>query len=169
MDPQIIDLRSLTLAGFSFFGDPFDTSNVWQSENQIGRLWSRLMDYLQGGKDAVLGMIDPGVAYEVHIHNLKTPETGHFEVFVGVEVEDIQALPVDLLVKVLPSSSYAVFQMKGAQILGDWELDIQHWLEQSRYREAHTYNFQYYDQRFLGLDRIDDSEIDVYIPIVEQE
>jgi predicted transcriptional regulator YdeE len=165
MDVKIVELPRLILAGFSFYGDPFETSNVWTSANQIGRLWERLMAQMAGEKDTLPAVVDPGVGYGIHIYNQETEETGQFEVFVGLEVDDIRDLPVDVLVKVLPPSTYAVFSIRGAKIIGDWYEGIDRWLTENLYKEAHSYNFQYYDQRFLGLDRIEESEIDVYVPI----
>jgi predicted transcriptional regulator YdeE len=165
MGVKIVELPRLILAGFSFYGDPFETSNVWTSANQIGRLWERLMAQMAGEKNTLPAVVDPGVGYEIHIYNQETEETGQFEVFVGLEVDDIRDLPVDVLVKVLPPSTYAVFSIRGAKIIGDWYVGIDRWLTENLYKEAHLYNFQYYDQRFLGLDRIEESEIDVYVPI----
>jgi len=49
--------------------------------------------------------------------------------------------------------------------VGDWEQEILAWLDQNGYRESYPFNFQYYDARYKGLDSVDDSEIDVYLPI----
>ena len=60
----------------------------------------------------------------------------------------------------------AVFTFEGQQINSDWPRMIyQEWLPNSGYQEAYRYNFQLYDQRFKGIDRLDESAIDVYVPI----
>jgi predicted transcriptional regulator YdeE len=43
------------------------------------------------------------------------------------------------------------------------------WMLQEGYKYAHPYGFQLYDSRFVGLDQLGSSEIDVYIPVIRQE
>ncbi len=49
MEPKITDRERISLAGLSFFGDPFKEKGGWTGENEIGRLWKRFMAYLGGG------------------------------------------------------------------------------------------------------------------------
>jgi predicted transcriptional regulator YdeE len=75
-------------------------------------------------------------------------------------------VPVELLVKVLPPTQYAVFTLHGEEITSDWPRRIyQEWLPGSGYEPTHQYNFQYYDERFKGIDKINESTIDVYVPV----
>ncbi len=165
MEPTIIERGQIMLIGFSFFGDPFQASSEWTEENEIGRLWNRLMAYLAERGDS-LKHLKPDVGYELHVEHPETAAKGHFEVFVGLEIERLEAAPVELLLKILPATQYAVFTLRGQQINSDWPRYIyQEWLPGSGYQAAYPYNFQYYDQRFKGLDRLDESEIDVYVPI----
>jgi predicted transcriptional regulator YdeE len=85
-----------------------------------------------------------------------------------MEIQEAGQTPIDLLVKVLPKSTYAVFTMRGGQITSDWEDEIGQWLKQNEYRVAFPYMFQYYDARFKGMDRIEELEIDFYIPIEKE-
>jgi predicted transcriptional regulator YdeE len=165
MKAKIKQLDRLLLAGMSFFGDPFEASSPWTEENQIGRLWRRLMVYYEAQKGKIAWSGDPSASYEVHIHTPETEAQGLFEVFVGFKVSEIALVPVDLVVKVLPGAAYAVFNLKGSAITSDWEQGVSDWMAENGYREAYGFNFQYYDQRFKGMDRIAQSEIDVYIPI----
>ena len=165
MQPKIITEKSIILAGMSFYGDPFDTSNAWTEENQIGRLWQRLMRYFERNRDALSWDLHQTANYEVHIYGPETETEGLFEVFVGFKITDISLVPYDMVVKVLPPTGYAIFTLTGKAIFEDWEKEIRAWLDENSYQDAYPYNFQYYDQRFKGLDRIEESQIDVYIPI----
>ena len=166
MEPRIVEKGEIILVGFSFFGDPFATSAGWTEENEIGRVWQRLMTYLENHGSRVKHVKDAGLSYEVHIGQEETDSRGHIEVFVGMEVEKLEDVPVELLVKILPSTKYAVFTLKGEQITSDWSKTIYHeWLPQSGYGQVHRYGFQCYDHRFKGLDNIDESELDIYVPI----
>ena len=96
----------------------------------------------------------------------KRPKKGMYEIFTGVAVDDLADAPVELLIKVLPPSTYAVFTMQGQQIISDWHQAIYHeWQPQSGYQVSGGYSFQFYDHRFKGLDRVDESELDVYMPV----
>ncbi len=166
MQPRIVETKSITLIGMSFYGDPFDTHAGWDEDNQIGLLWKRFMGFL--GKNQLIGaLMRAGAFYEVHICGEETNEKGLFEVFVGVEfeVEQLKSVPAELSIKNLPATQYAVFTFQGQEIIADWEKIIQDWLLTSGYQSAGSYNFQYYTERFKGMDRLDESVLDVYAPI----
>jgi predicted transcriptional regulator YdeE len=165
MQPSITKKEKIILVGMAFYGDPFETSAGWTEENQIGRLWQRLMGHLAENPDSIQQRATTNTSYEVHVYNAETKTKGFFEVFVGVPVEGLKAVPVDLLVKILPATQYAVFTLRGEQISSDWHLEINRWLLKTGYRQALPFSFQYYDERFKGLDQIEDSILDVYIPI----
>ncbi len=161
MQPKIIDSEKIILAGMSFYGDPFDTHSGWDEENHIGQLWKRFFRFLAKKGEA----IQPSGLYEVHIYSDETREKGLFEVFVGFQVTEISEIPLELLIKVLPVTQYAIFTFQGEQITADWEKIMEQWLADSGYQSPNTYNFQYYDERFKGMDQLAESTLDVYIPI----
>lgn len=166
MEPTIVERDQILLAGLGFFGDPFAASGGWTEENEIGRLWNRFGAYTAHHGDRIKHIESSCVYYEVHITHAETAEKGHFEVFVGVEIAQLEDLPVEMSVKMLPSTTYAVFTLKGKQITSDWPRMIyQEWMPGSGYEEAYRYTFQLYDQRFKGLDELDASALDVYVPI----
>ena len=165
MQPAILDKPEILLVGMSFYGDPFDTSDVWTEENQIGRTWKRLNTYLAQHSQAILHRTAADVFYEVHVYGEETYTQGRFEVFSGVPVERLEAVPVELLVKVLPATTYAVFTLEGEAILSDWVMHIDRWLSEAGYERSFPYSVQYYDARFKGLDQVSDSILDVYMPV----
>lgn len=166
MEPEIVEKDQMILVGFSFFGDPFSTAGEWEEENEIGRLWKRFLAYVADHADHIKHVTSCEVMYEVHIISEETALKGYIDVFVGLEVARLQDVPVELLVKVLPPTKYAVFTLQGARITSDWPIMIYRgWLPGSGYQEAHPYSFQRYDHRFKGLDRIDESALEVYVPL----
>ena len=57
--------------------------------------------------------------------------------------------------------------LKGEEITADWGKKIyQDWLPASNYQLSYNYNIQYYDQRFKGMDKIAESTVDLYLPVV---
>lgn len=167
MEPTFVTKEKIMLMGFSFFGDPLRLSPGWTEENEISRLWQRFMAYMQQHGAALQSTLaQPGVAYEVHVYNEETRATGNFEVFVGVELADVALAPLDVVVKVLPAVTYAVFTVAGEAIVGDWPQQIYgEWLPESGYEIAHEFHIQYHDGRFKGLDRLAESSLDVYVPV----
>jgi predicted transcriptional regulator YdeE len=167
MEPKIITCEQLNLVGFSFYGDPFRLSPGWTEENEIGRLWVRFMAYAKQHREQMASFVaNPGITYEVHIYNQDTMTTGHFEVFVGVELNDVTQAPLDAVIKVLPATHYAVFKLRGQEIVSDWWQPIyQGWLPHSDFELAHDFHIQYHDGSFKGFDRLDESSLDVYVPV----
>jgi AraC family transcriptional regulator len=85
---------------------------------------------------------------------------------VGVEVSDLEGLPLELSIKVLPAGTYAVFTLQGTEITSNWPDTIyKGWLPQSGYEEAHKFTVERYDgERFKGVDD-PESELEIWVPI----
>jgi predicted transcriptional regulator YdeE len=167
MEPKIVEKTAIILAGFSFYGSPFETKDPWTEENEIGKLWQRFMSFMQDSTtEFSRGLSQYHAMYEVHIWHPDTMTTGELEIFVGVVVKEMDIVPVECLIKYLPPSLYAIFTLQGEEINSDWSQQIyQQWMPQAGYSSAYPYSFQYYDHRFKGLDNLAESELDVYIPI----
>jgi predicted transcriptional regulator YdeE len=170
MKPTIVEMPRTLLVGMGFFGDPFRSKAGWTEENEIGRTWQRFMAFLEGQPEAIPHAIDAGVACELHVYHPETPQTGEFEVFVGLEVSRLAEVPLVLTVKVLPPATYAVFTLQGEEIASDWSMQIfAEWLPPTGYEGQHSHSIQRYDERFKGLDRLADSVLEVYIPVRRRE
>ena len=82
------------------------------------------------------------------------------------EVEQYEDPPITLLAKILPATQYALFTLEGEQITSDWPWEVsEDWLPQKGLQMSHPYHFQLYDERFKGLDPIDESILEVYVPV----
>ncbi len=166
MEPKLVETQQMLLVGFNFFGDPFELSGGWTEENEIGRTWKRFIRFQEEHPQRLKHVTTYEVAYEVHIYHEETPQTGEFEVFVGLEVEELEEVPLELCVKILPPATYAVFTLHGEQIVSDWAMMIfAEWLPQAGYEGEHTHSIQRYDERFKGVDSIAESILEIYIPI----
>lgn len=166
MNPKIIYEEPMLLIGMSFYGDPFSSASLWSEENEIGWLWKRFMNFIKSNPDKIKNIMEVDKFFEVHIQTEETLENGNREVFIGVQVDDIDEVPLECVVKKLPKTEYAVFNIKGNKIVSDWPKEIyMEWIPKSSYQAHYEYNIQVYDGRFKGMDRIDESEIEVYVPI----
>lgn len=160
MEPKIVEKGKITLVGMVFYGDPFKEQKGWSSENEIGKLWKRFAPKEKTIKNRV-----EEAAYEVHIEPEEYEQTKNYYVFVGIEVNKIDDLPLEMFVKVLPPSKYAVFTIKGKEITSNWpDMIYKEWLPKSGYEEAHRFTIEHYDERFKGTDN-PESELDIYVPI----
>ncbi len=165
-NPRIVKKPTILLAGLSFFGNPFELSGAWTEENEIGRLWKRFMTLYERQPSGFPPLKGGKVGYEVHILHPETQERGEYEIFVGYEVERLGTPSVNLSFKLLPESLYAVFTLQGDEILSDWNrMMIQEWLPASAYQSDLDFSFELYDERFKGMDRLDESLLEVYIPV----
>ncbi|MBU0490290.1 MAG: GyrI-like domain-containing protein [Chloroflexi bacterium] len=167
MEPTMLDQPGMLLVGFSFFGDPFRLSGGWTEENEIGRLWTRFMAYLGAHHARIKHVATNAVMYEVHVEHQETATTGQHEVFVGLEVDRLEDVPVELSVKVFPPATYAIFTLHGDEITSDWTRTILEWMTASGVQPAHPYSVQRYDERFKGVDHIDESVLEVHVPITQ--
>jgi len=168
MKPQITRNLSLKLVGCVYYGDPFHHAKEWKIENEVGRLWQRFMSLSQK-YSSLLSRISAkkNVAYEVHIEPEEYRLTKNYYVFVGIEVTSIEEIPLEMFVKVLPETRYALFTTK----LKDKHLAeqvLEKWIPQNGLEQAYPYVIEAYDaNRFRSIDDAT-SEIDWYIPVKEK-
>ena len=167
MTPKIITSKKINLVGMSFYGDPFRKASGWSEDNEIGQLWKRFDSFLKKYPDSIKNILIRDVFIEMHIMDNQTNETGKYEVFVGIMVEKLENIPIQCVVKFLPLTDYAVFTLKGKQVTETdwWKKVYEEWIPQAGYEISYNYNFQYYDKKFKGLDKLEESELDFYFPV----
>ena len=165
MKPLIKGKKRIILAGMDFFGNPFEKAGGWSEQNEIGRLWHRFMSFYKKRKEEIIGLVSEG-GYELWIDLDVEKDPKDKYIFVGVEVEKIDVLPLELIVRVLPETRYALFTLKGGEIKSDWsDLLFEKWLPESGLKKSFDFLIEYYDdQRFKGMED-PNSELDLYVPI----
>lgn len=168
MNIQIVARGPLILVGMGYFGNPFSKASAWDADNEIGSLWKRFMAFLSTSSEQIRDRTDQGERwYELHINTSESKKTGRFEIFVGVEVGSLSALPIACSAKIIPATEYAVLTAKGEEIACDWLGKLYKEIIPSLGRCAdETYCIDFYDTRFKGMDRLIDSEVDYYIPLL---
>jgi predicted transcriptional regulator YdeE len=171
MDTRIAARGPLLLVGMSFYGNPFSNASGWDEDNEIGSLWRRFMAFLSASPSAIRDRADPAKrCYELHISAPETPKTGRYEVFAGIEVRSLASVPVLCSAKVLPAAEYAVLTVRGEEIVKDWMGQVYTEIVPSLGRRAsEEFIFELYDERFKGMDKISESELDFYIPLLPRE
>ena len=165
MKTEFVHLDALLLGGVSFYGDPISAKGSWDAENEIGKTCQRFADFITENPNRPYSLYKP-LFYEVHIYGHETMTKGYFEVFAGEEVSTAE-LPVALSAKYIPASDYLKIYLAGKEIVSDWwqELDAMMSADKGITRN-NSYMIQAYDERFKGVDRIEESALDAYIPIL---
>lgn len=167
-EPIITEEKILKLSGMVYYGNPVHTHDGWNIENEIGKLWNRFMNICMDKPETIKKYtIEPKIAYEAHIAYAGEPDQ-EYHIFVGIETASPIRDPVEFFYKELPSTKYAIFTAKGANMAEQIEEVYKEWLPNSPYIESHPFMIQRYDQdRFKGLED-ESSEIDFMIPIKER-
>lgn len=168
LNPRITPLPAMVLAGFSFFGDPFHSHAGWTEENEIGRVWQRLTSFYDTLPEEQHHNVDESVWYELHLEHPGSIEKGEWEVFVGYQTDQPEAHAIELTVKFLPEMTWAVFTLKGSQI-GNFDQEYRQWLADSAYEETEKLLIERYDERFKGMDRMEESELDYLVPVRKKQ
>lgn len=151
--------------GCVFYGDPFHSSEEWNTENEIGLLWNRFIKSCHDNADLIQKEAIGDLSYEVHLQPEDYNETKKFYVYVGIEVRELKRMPLEMFCKSLPATQYAVFTFKGEEMFSGGEYIWNEWLPDSDYEESYPYMALAYDKkRFFGL-QDKESEIDFYVPI----
>lgn len=160
-EPKITEKTAFRLIGCSFYGNPFVTASEWSEDNGIGLLWKRFFREYQHHREFLDPLRTDDTWLEVHLMNPDSEEQGLFEVFVGIPVSSLDAIPTAMVGKTLPSVRYAVFTRYGEAIFGDCRDEALSLGAAVR----SDYGFQRYDERFKGMDRISESALDFYYPL----
>ncbi|MGM0405275.1 MAG: GyrI-like domain-containing protein [Thermoplasmatota archaeon] len=171
MKVDIIEKEQFFVAGVDYFGPLPSTED---DINPIEELWERFTDFCSNRWYTIKEfVVDEDVSYEIHMWNQEElEENRNFIAFIGVEVDDLNNLPVELVGKVISESRYAKINLKGDEIQRWEELVYKEWLESSDYQVRlfgnYSLDYQRYDEKvFKGIDNLADSELDVFLPIEE--
>jgi len=165
MKPKITDKRKIILVGMDFYGNPYQEAGGWSTQNAIGQLWQRFNSFFTKKKDSIKHLASES-GYELWIDFEGEEDKKNNYIFVGVEVDTLDDLPLELVARILPETRYAIFTLKGDEIRSDWSSKIlPEWLPEAGLEQSFTYIFEYYDsQRFKGIND-SNSELDIYVPV----
>ncbi|MFW5903948.1 MAG: GyrI-like domain-containing protein [Candidatus Saliniplasma sp.] len=171
MDVDIVEKESLKLLGVDYYG-PLES--LRDEKSPIENLWDRFASFCSERWYAIEELVvNEDTSYEVHMWNQKElEESKNFMAFIGVEVKEFKRTPVELVGKLIPEGRYARVTLKGEEI-ENWEkLVYKEWLESSDYQVrlfgTYSLDYQVYDEKvFKGVDQLEDSELEVYVPIEE--
>lgn len=157
MEPKIVTLGPLCLAGQPYYGNP--------EGGAFGKAWMRF----DTRHNQVPGRVDSRIYYGLEVYGPEFMSDHNWTYMPAVQVSDLSDLPGQLFGKILPASKYVVFTARHglASIHEAFMYAYGSWIPNSGYEVAYPFDFELYDDdRFHGDGP--NEEIDVYIPIKEK-
>ena len=152
MEPGFVEKPEMTLVGI--VGCAPDVGQL-----DIRGLWER---FIRQSEKVPHRIGDAG--YELHLDASGAPPLHYC--LIGVRVEKVEALPMELFAKVVPAGRYAVFTHRFAEGgFGEAFRAVYAWIESSEYAPAHPFDIQRYDARYQGPED-PESVIEIHVPIM---
>jgi AraC family transcriptional regulator len=157
MEPKIVTLGPMCLAGLPYYGKP--------EGGAFGKAWERFSTQHQ----ILAGRVKPNIYIGLEVYGPEFMSGGSWFYMPAVEVGSLSDLPGTLFGKILPACTYAVFTAKhGLASIPETFMDAYNqWIPGSSYQVAFPFDFELYDDARFHGDGPDD-EIDVYIPVKEK-
>jgi|LakMenE01Jun11ns_1017448.scaffolds.fasta_scaffold9774917_4 AraC family transcriptional regulator len=97
-------------------------------------------------------------------------KTGLFYYMPSYIVKDLSSIPKNMCGKTIEGGFHAVFTHKGstAMISKSFEYIYHDWLINNKeYELSSNYDFEYYDNRFMGMS--EESELEIWVPVKKIE
>lgn len=153
MKPKIVEMEALTLVGMVCFGN--------NAKHEFSRIWELFLPRLEMVPNALAS----GRSFGVEFYPAEYTETGMWFYMAAHEVSDLSEIPLDMVAKIIPASTYAVFTHTGPidRLPETFQHGYRSWLPASPYESAAWFDLELYDDRFKS--DAPDSEIDVCIPV----
>ena len=154
MEAKIVQKPEICLVGMVVYSSP--------AEGEFGQTWERFMQY----SEEIPPHSNTSDHYGLEFYTKDMEQTGKWFYMAADPVDNLDSVPIRMVAKRLPASTYAVFTVKGGlKKLGEgFRYAYDTWLPNSGYQVAHPFDFELYqDGRFKGDE--EDSEIDIYIPV----
>ncbi|MGE5591523.1 MAG: AraC family transcriptional regulator [Bacillota bacterium] len=151
MEPRIVEKDAFAIMGMVYFGENRN-GEITQLWTEFNRRFEKVPHRLSEG------------AYGFCFMDEKT--NPNFWYICAAPISRIGEIPMEMVAKTVPAHTYAVFTHRGpiATLHDTYAQAYGTWLPNSGYEPAATFDFEYYDDRFTGVDD-PASELDIYIPI----
>jgi len=166
MEWRFEDVNEKLIIGMNYYGDPFSVGGAWSVDNAIGKLWQRFSTYLSKHAKQILHRVNMDESYECHVMDETFEDTGEYGIMVGLEVSSLTNQPVHLVSKVIPKKKYLVLILRGQDIVSDQQVFINQILKAHPEKSVDSrFFFEKYDKRFKGMNRLEESLVEIYIPL----
>ncbi len=151
MEPKFVEKGKMSVVGMVYYGE--------NKQGEIGRLWERFNPAASAIKNVVAGSMGYGVCF-----NDNRTADPNFCYLACLEVADLTDIPVNMVGKTVPASTYAVFTVAGLAVLHEaYRYIYQTWLPASGYELSGSYDFEAYGEEFDSSDA--SGQLYIYIPV----
>ncbi|MET3290354.1 UNVERIFIED_CONTAM: putative transcriptional regulator YdeE/DNA-binding transcriptional MerR regulator [Brevibacillus sp. OAP136] len=150
LEPKVVDLPEMTIVGMEY--------RSTNTEDSIPAMWQRFIPR----EHEVQHKVNPDASY-----GICDGKTDGLLIYVaGYEVSHAVDIPDGMRAITIPSQKYAVFTHTGptTQIAATFQNIYAKWLKEYNLEPVEGYDFERYDQRFLGPMH-EQSQLDLYIPV----
>ena len=114
-------------------------------------------------------MHGPKAMFEIHIKHPQSESKGLYEIFVGFAIDPNSEIPIQMVRKTIPGTTYALVTLSGKKIFSGDEYKLsKQWANDNDYQIDESFSYQFYDEKFKGMDKIAESSLDFYIPLNKQ-
>jgi len=158
IQPQIVNKSEFLVIGPAIKCTTEDDENI----KRIPLFWEEAMQ--KGMLERIPNVVDEQICYGICLDF----ESPNFAYMIAREVDSHEGIPDDMIGRTIPAATYAVFTAKGpiTKAVQDATRYIYStWLPESGYEHAMTADLEVYDERRMSDE--DQSEVDIYIPIVK--
>jgi AraC family transcriptional regulator len=133
----------------------------YDSLSAITEMWHEFLTET----DTIPAIIKPERHYQLLFWSDKY-DCDNFYCMAGVEVKNLDDVPIYLTAKIIPPAKYIKFIHRGfSNTVGlTYKYIYETWLPQSDYRLSIPYDFELYGEKYKGPDNIN-SESEIYIPV----
>jgi len=151
MEPKFVTLPAFTIVGMRYFGN--------NAHQEIKDMWGVFNQHAGEIKN-----VNEDAAYGL-CAMVEGATPGEFEYVAGLRVSKAENVPVNMVVRQVPTARYAVFTHIGSleKLHETMEYIFAVWLPQSGYQGIGGLDFEYYNQDFK--DFAPDSRLYIYLPI----
>ena len=128
---------------------------------EIPPLW----DKLRNTKSEIKNQVSPPQCIGLEYYQPDFMETNLFWYMPAFIVEQLDEIPMLMCAKSIPAGFYAIFTHRGpiTTIHQSFDYFYREWLPASDYEMRLPYDFEFYDERFKGMD--ENSALDIYVPV----
>jgi len=160
MEPRIISKDDFYVIGKELKTTTLDGRNF----EEIPAFWEKVI--AEGSLEKIPNKRNATVSLGIC---MDMKDDGSFLYVIGTEVTTTENVPDGMVVKFIPAATYAVFTARGeipSAIQKMTRYIYKEWLPKSKYRLANAPDFELYDERSI---RGKDSEVEIYIPVINAE
>lgn len=156
MDIQFKQLEHTCIVGYP------GLTHISKVQEIIPLLWNKMNETVR----EIPNLTSPPQCIGFEYYPFDFEKTGMFYYMPAYLVSDLQNVPKNMCGKTIQAGLHAVFTHKGPanKIAQSFQYIYKEWLPSNKeYVLSSNYDFEYYDNRFMGMD--ENTELEIWLPV----